>query len=87
MIGHSRSLSGLLNFSAHWGPLGLAWGGGMGRGVVGRGGEGVAMAWAAAPEVREQMVLFATSLDEVIPEDHLVRQVARSTEPPLPNEG
>ena len=34
---------------------------------------GSEMAWASAPEVREQMVLFATSLDEVIPEDHLVR--------------
>ena len=33
------------------------------------------MTWAVPPVAREQLVLFASSLDEVIPEDHLVRVV------------
>lgn len=33
------------------------------------------MTWAVPPVDREQLVLFPTSLDEVIPEDHLVRVV------------
>jgi hypothetical protein len=32
-----------------------------------------AVGWAEAPLVREQIVLFPTSIDEVIPEDHEVR--------------
>jgi transposase len=31
------------------------------------------MTWAVPPVARDQLVLFASSLDEVIPEDHLVR--------------
>ena len=33
------------------------------------------MTWAVPPVDREQLVLFPTSLDDVIPEDHLVRVV------------
>jgi transposase len=31
------------------------------------------MTWAMPPVARDQLVLFASSLDEVIPDDHLVR--------------
>ena len=31
------------------------------------------MTWAMPPVAREQLVLFPTSLDEVVPQDHLVR--------------
>src|SRR5882672_9949060 len=41
----------------------------------GRSTEGGEMTWAMPPMDREQLVLFTTSLDEVIPEDHLVRVV------------
>ena len=31
------------------------------------------MTWSLPPVAREQLVLFPTSLDEVVPQDHLVR--------------
>ncbi len=33
----------------------------------------LAMTWAMPPVARDQWVLFESSLDEVIPDDHLVR--------------
>jgi transposase len=45
----------------------------VGEFVVGK--EGWTMTWAVPPMARDQLVLFPSSLDEVIPEDHLVRDL------------